>query len=97
LKDEVVVNRGLVTPIKSRKGRGKLPAGASTKFPGRFRLLLVPGAEALQLILNVLFQWRRLFHPEFVADAEAEEKEEYCAEDGLQGRKHLEPSERSIN
>jgi len=31
---------------------------------------------------------RRLFHPEFVANAEAKEEEENGAEDGLNGGKH---------
>jgi hypothetical protein len=40
---------------------------------------------------------RGLFHAEFVANAEAEEEEENGAEDGLEGRKHYEQSERRIN
>jgi hypothetical protein len=41
--------------------------------------------------------WRGLFHPGLVTDAEAIEKEENGAKDGLKGSKHGEPSERSIN
>ena len=40
---------------------------------------------------------RGSFHPEAIANAEAEEEEEYGSEDGLDGGKHYEPSERSIN
>jgi hypothetical protein len=37
------------------------------------------------------------FHAEFVANAEAEKEEENGAEHGLNGGKHYEPSEWSIN
>jgi hypothetical protein len=39
----------------------------------------------------------RSFHAEFVANAEAEKKEEDDAKASLEGGKHFEPSERSIN
>jgi len=53
--------------------------------------------QASAAFISVMRWGGRSLHPEFVADAEAEEEEEDRAKDGLEGGERLEPTERSIN